>query len=219
MTFHWEACGDLTSSGTHSAGQTNINALAGAVLSQKQAAAEICLSVGARSESAGTKRVRSRPGGSETPSRRVRSSSSPSMGRLHKRNTSAASSESYGQAVGAFRARQLSRHSTQYSTFPSSFDTLTTRRQMLQTGKSRGAPGKHGMFPQSASSRRSRFDSRMNNHSRHNSRSCIRFASPARGRPLSRSRRRGKARKHSLSVSSASPSRRKHALRTSKSTR
>lgn len=48
VTFHWEACGHLTSSGTQSAGQTNINALAGAVLSQKQAAAEICLSVGAQ---------------------------------------------------------------------------------------------------------------------------------------------------------------------------
>ena len=193
MTFHWEACGHLTSSGTHSAGQTNINALAGAVLSQKQAAAEICLSVGAQPGlSQQAQKESGQGGGSETPRRRVRSSSSPSMGRLHKRNTSAASSESYGQAMGAFRARQLSRHSTQYSTFPSSFHSLTTRRQMLQTGKSRGTPGKHGMFPQSASPRRSRFDSRMNNRSRHNSRSCIRFASPARGRPLSRSRRGAK---------------------------
>ena len=149
----------------------------------------------ARSESAGRRRVRSRPAGSETPRRRRRrrSNSSPSRGKLHKRNTSPASSESYGQAMGAFRARQLSKRSTRYSTFPSSFDSLTTSQHMLQTGKSRGAPGKHGMFPRSASPRKSRSDSRVNNRSRHRSRSGIPLASPARGRP--RGRPRGRSRR------------------------
>jgi len=44
--LHWETCGHLTGSGIPHAGQTDTNALAGAGLSQKQAAAEICLSVG-----------------------------------------------------------------------------------------------------------------------------------------------------------------------------
>ena len=198
-----------------------MNALAGAGLSQKQAAAEICLSVGAQP---GLSQQAQKESGQGQQALRLQEeeygqAQALARGSLHKRNTSPASSESYGQAMGAFRARQLSRRSTQYSTVPSSFDSLTTRRQMLQTGKSRGAPGKHGVFPQSASPRRSRFDARMNNRSRHNSRSRIRLTSPARGRPLSRSCRRGKARKRSLSFSSASPSRHKHALRTSKSTR
>ncbi len=173
----------------------------------------------ARSESAGRTRVRSRPAGSETPSRRRWSSSSPSKGSLHKHNTSPASSESYGQTMGAFRSRQLSRRSTQYSTFPSSFDSLTRRQQLIQAGKSRGAPGRHVMLPKLASLRRGRPDSRLNNRSRHKSRSCIPLASPSRGRPHLRSIRSSKTRKRSPSVSSASPSRHKRALRTSKSTR
>ncbi len=172
----------------------------------------------ARSESAGRTRVRSRPAGSETPRRRVRSNSSPSRDKLHKHKISPASSESYGQAMGAFRARQLSRRSTQYSTFPSSFDSLIMRQQMLQTDNSRGAPGKHGM-PEAASPRRSRSDSRLKDSSRRKSRSCIPLASPTRGRPRGRSRRRGKGSKRRPSVSSAFPTRHKRALMTSKSTR
>ncbi|KAL0041176.1 hypothetical protein WJX77_007704 [Trebouxia sp. C0004] len=173
----------------------------------------------ARSESAGTKRVRSRPAGSERPSRRVQSSSSPSKGKFLKRNTSPASSEPYGQAMGACRSRQLSRRHTRYSMFPSSFDSLTRRQQMLQAGKSRDAPGKHVVFPKAASSRRSRPDSRLNHSSKHESRSHTPPASPTRGRPLSRSSRSSNARKRSPSLSFASPSRHKCALGTSKSTR
>ncbi len=89
---------------------------------------------------------------------------------------------------------------------------------MLQTGNSRGAPGKHGM-PEAASPRRSRSDSRLKDNSRRKSRSCIPLASPTRGRPRGRSRRRGKGSKRRPSVSSASPTRHKRALMTSKSTR
>ncbi len=173
----------------------------------------------ARSESAGTKGVRSRLTGSETPNGRGRSSSSPSKGSLHKPSTSPASSESHGQAMGALRARQLSRRFTQYSMFPSSFDSLGRRQQILQAGKSKGAPEKRVTFPKSASPRRGRSDSRLNDSSKHKSRSRIPLASPSRGRPLSRSCRGSNARKRSPTVSSASPSRHKHALRTSKSTR
>ena len=44
----WETYGHLTGSSTHQAGQLGTNAQAGAGLSQKQAAAEICLSAGAQ---------------------------------------------------------------------------------------------------------------------------------------------------------------------------
>lgn len=89
---------------------------------------------------------------------------------------------------------------------------------MLQTDNSRGAPGKHGM-PEAASPRRSRSDSRLKDSSRRKSRSCIPLASPTRGRPRGRSRRRGKGSKRRPSVSSAFPTRHKRALMTSKSTR
>ncbi|DBA80439.1 TPA: hypothetical protein ACH3X2_007374 [Trebouxia sp. C0005] len=162
-----------------------------------------------RSGRASRTRVRSRPAGSETPRRRARASSSPSKGGLHKPNTSPASSEPYGQAMAAIRSRQISKRSTQDSMFPSFLDSFTKRRQMLQTGKSRGAPGKRVLSPKAASPRRSRSDSRLNNSSRHKSRSCIPLASPTRGRPLSRSCRSSKIRKRRPSVSSASPSRHK----------
>jgi len=44
----WETYGHLTGSSTHQAGQLGTNALAGAGLSLRQAAAEICLSAGAQ---------------------------------------------------------------------------------------------------------------------------------------------------------------------------
>jgi len=47
VTILWGTCVHMTGSSTHQAGQLGTNALAGAGLSQTQAAAEICLSAGA----------------------------------------------------------------------------------------------------------------------------------------------------------------------------